>query len=67
MLTCIVSRCCLLPLHGSTYTCFKDSFLCCIYIITLFIITYVLCILYFLMFEGPKEAGQMLIGFTLFK
>ena len=37
-----------------------------IYIITLFIITYVLCILYW-MFEGPKEDGQMLIGFTLSK
>ena len=41
--------------------------LCCIYIITLFIITYVLCILYFWMFEGPKEDGDMLIGLTLFK
>ena len=38
-----------------------------IYIITLFIITYVWCILYFWMFEGSKEDGQMLIGFTLFK
>ena len=37
------------------------------FFITLFIITYYLCILYFWMFEGPKEDGQMVIGFTLFK
>ena len=32
-----------------------------------YFIHYYLCIMYFWMFEGPKEDGQMLIGFTLFK
>ena len=32
-----------------------------------YFIYYYLCILYFWMFEGPKEDGQMLIGFNLFK
>ena len=33
----------------------------------LFFITFVSCIMYILMFEGPKEDGQMLIGFTFSK
>ena len=34
-----------------------------------YFIHYYLCIMYFVfwMSEGPKEDGQMLIGFTLFK
>ena len=32
-----------------------------------YFIHYYLCTMYFWMFEGPKEDGQMLIGFTLFK
>ena len=53
MLTCIVSRCCFLPLHGSTYTSFKDSFLIMLYIYYYYI-HYYLCIMYFVFLNGPQ-------------
>ena len=52
---CKVSRCCILPLHGSAYTCFKYSSLIMLYIYYYFI-HYHLCIMYvvYLNVWGPE-------------